>query len=214
VWDRATAYADLNSSACWSWPHPQFAIVCERPSSIHGELVNPAVTRGWGSHRLHNTSGPSIEWAGFALWHIHGVAVTEQIVMAPHTLTVKQIDVEKNAEVRRVMIERFGTARYIKDSGAKVVQELPANYFIKGLQTARLLVKTRKDDTPIVMVDILNSTPEPDGTTKRYMLRVQPDAYDGLASKDCHAAIASTWRNQDNSLYFKRPQDYRPGWES
>jgi hypothetical protein len=64
------------------------------------------------------------------------------------------------------------------------------------------------------MIDLLNSTPEPDGTVKRYLLRVQPDAYDGAASTDCLAAIASTWRNADGSLTFKRPSDYAPVFES
>jgi hypothetical protein len=64
------------------------------------------------------------------------------------------------------------------------------------------------------MVDVLNSTPEPDGTVKRYQLRVDPNAYDGEASRDCLAAVASTWRMPDGSLAFKRPQDYAPVFES
>jgi hypothetical protein len=163
---------------------------------------------------LHNDAGPSIEWEGFSLWHVHGVAVTEQIVMAPHTISIEQINTETNTEVRRVMIERYGTERYLNDSGAEVVHELPDNYYITGLQTARLLVKERADDSPIVMVDLLNSTPEPDGTVKRYMLRVEPDAYSGDARRNCHAAVASTWRNKDNSLYFTKWEQYRPGFES
>ena len=79
---------------------------------------------------------------------------------------------------------------------------------------ARLLVKKVPDDEPIVMVDLLNSTPEPDGTTKRYQLRVDPNAYNGKASNDCHAAAASTWRLADGSLAFKKFTDYAPAFES
>jgi hypothetical protein len=82
------------------------------------------------------------------------------------------------------------------------------------LQTARLLVKEVKDDEPLVMIDMLNSTPEPDGTTKRYMLRVDPKAYGGEATKDCHAAMASTWRNPDGTLVFAKPEHYKPIFES
>jgi hypothetical protein len=66
------------------------------------------------------------------------------------------------------------------------------------------------NDEPIIMISVDNSTAEPDGSIKRYELRVQPDAYGGLASTDCLAAMASTWRNPDGSLAFKKPQDYAP----
>jgi len=112
------------------------------------------------------------------------------------------------------MIQRYGTARYIKDSGAEVVHELPENYYVKGLQGAKLYRKPRPQDTDIIVIAVKNSTPETDDTVKEYMLRIQPDAYGGAASKDCHAAMASTWRKADGSLYFAKPQDYRPGFES
>jgi hypothetical protein len=199
AWERCA------KSGGFRWVHPKFCMVSDFPERLKIDDQN----------RPHSDDGPSHRWRdGWELYYWHGVAVTEQIVMAPETLTVAQIEAETNVEVRRVMIERYGTARYLKDSGAEIVHELPDNYYVKGLRTARLLVKQRKDDSPLVMVDVLNSTPEPDGTTKRYMLRVQPDAYDGDASTNCHAAIASTWRNSDSSLYFKKWQAYQPAFES
>ena len=202
-------------SACWWYPHKDFLIVCERPRQIHRELVDANRTRGWGSHRLHNGSGPAVSWGdGWGVYSIHGVRVTQQIVEAPETLTVHQIEHEQNAEVRRIMIDRYGPKKYLTDSGASVVQELPADHYIAGLRTARLLRKEVAEDEPIIMVDLLNSTPEPDGSVKRYLLRVQPDAYNGEASRDCLAAVASTWRNADGSLAFKDYRQYAPVFES
>ena len=63
-------------------------------------------------------------------------------------------------------------------------------------------------------MDLLNSTPEPDGTVKRYLLRVDPNAYGGEASRFIHAAVASTWRNADGSLTFSDWRDYDPDAES
>ena len=60
---------------------------------------------------------------GWSLWYIHGVAVNEQIVMRPETLTVAQIDAEQNNDVRAIMLERFGTGRYLLESGAGVIDE-------------------------------------------------------------------------------------------
>jgi hypothetical protein len=94
------------------------------------------------------------------------------------------------------------------------VQELPADHPIKGLRSAKLLRKQVPDDEPIVYVDLLNSTPEPDGTTKRYMLRVDPNAYAGDAQTNIQAAAASTWRNADGSLAYRNWRDYAPAAES
>lgn len=64
------------------------------------------------------------------------------------------------------------------------------------------------------MLDMLNSTPEPDGSVKRYMIRVDPRAYGGRAATECHAAMASTYRWPDGSFVFATPEDYRPSAES
>jgi len=216
--DRADAYRDTTQSACWWWPHKDFVMVCERPTVIHRELANPAVTRGWGSHRLHCANGPAIAWSdGWGVYSIHGVQIPfakRHIVEAPERITVAEIEAETNSEIRRVMIDRYGAARYVSDSGATVVHQLPADHPLPGLRTARVLRKEVPDDEPIVYVDLLNSTPEPDGTTKRYMLRVDPNAYQGEAAKNAHAAAASTWRNADQSLTYKKWKDYAPVAES
>ena len=167
-----------------------------------------------GRKRLHNANGPALRCDVENLYFWHGVLVPAFVITRPEWITLKHIDSETNAEVRRVMIDRYGPKRYLTDSGATVIQELPADHPIVGLRTARLLRKEVPDDEPIIMVDVLNSTPEPDGSVKRYHLRVDPAAYDGAAATDCLAAVASTWRNPDGSLTFKRPADYAPMFES
>jgi len=185
--------------------HAKFCLVSDRPEILETDE----------RHRPHSDVGPSHRWRdGWSLYHIHGVRVPAHVVLAPQTITVIEIEAEKNSEVRRVMIDRYGPARFVKDSGAQVVHSLPADFAMVGLRDAKLLRKEVPNDEAIVYVDLLNSTPEPDGTTKRYMLRVDPNAYDGLASRDCLAAAASTWRNRDGSLVFKAPTDYHPVFES
>jgi hypothetical protein len=66
---------------------------------------------------LHNESGPAIRYSdGFSIWCIRGNQVTEQIVMRPETLTVKQINDEQNSDIQSIMIDRFGWERYIAES--------------------------------------------------------------------------------------------------
>src|SRR3990167_684292 len=213
---RMKAYEKINTSACVWYPHERFIMVSKRPKTINLELVDPNIKRGWNSHRLHNETGTSIEWDGFALYHIHGVRVPEYVVMRSEEITVLAIESETNAEVRRIMMEKYGYERYMRDCNAVVVDECASDHEIIGLRTARLLVKQIPDDEPVVYIDVLNSTPETDGTTKRYMLRVDPRAYNGMSARSCHAAIASTWRTdaESGNLVYQDYQDYRPVFES
>ena len=185
--------------------HPEFCMISDRPTVLTVD----------NQHRPHGETGPFCRWSdGFALYIWHGTRIPAWIIERPAGITAEKIDAESNVEVRRVMISRYGSTRYIQDSGAELVHSLPDNYYVRGLQGARLFRKSRPGDTDIVMVAVKNSTPEPDGSVKDYFLRVEPGAYAGLASRDCHAAVASTWRNADGSLAFQRPQDYAPRFES
>ncbi|MCP6769377.1 hypothetical protein NL529_31475, partial [Klebsiella pneumoniae] len=43
------------------------------------------------------------------------------VVTRPEWITIKHIDAEENAEVRRIMMDRFGAARYIEESGLEPI---------------------------------------------------------------------------------------------
>jgi hypothetical protein len=80
-------------------------------------------------------------------------------------LTPERIRDEDNAELRRVMLEHFGYDRYLAESGAKPVHRD---------ETGVLWCIDLPDDESITMVEVVNSTPEPDGTRRTYFLRVPP----------------------------------------
>ncbi|MBN2118545.1 MAG: hypothetical protein JW730_18370 [Anaerolineales bacterium] len=89
--------------------------------------------------------------------------------MQPDSITVGEVQAESNAEIRRVMIERYGQGRYLEDAGAKIIHS----------SGDRILYRQEiPDDEPLVMVRVLNSTPEPTGEIKSYFLRVPPDITD------------------------------------
>ena len=81
------------------------------------------------------------------------------------TITDEEIDGEINLEVRRLMMERFGIARYLLESKADIINED---------QYGTLYRKRMTGDEPLVMVRVKNSTPEPDGSFREYFLRVPP----------------------------------------
>src|SRR5690606_38186617 len=51
------------------------------------------------------------------------VPVTHQIAFEPEKITAKQVLAEKNAELRRVMIERMGYLRFSEEVGAKELDQ-------------------------------------------------------------------------------------------
>lgn len=92
--------------------HEQFCIISDRPRVMKVDDFD----------RPHCDDGPFCAWSdGFALYAIHGVRVPRYVVESPEKITVEKIKAEANQEVRRIMIERFGPGRYIKATGARLI---------------------------------------------------------------------------------------------
>lgn len=129
-------------SAGWWIPLDTVAIVCERPSALSIDARD----------RLHCENGPAVAFRdGHKYYFWHGVTVPEHVVERPETITYQEIENERNAEVRRVMLERYGTERFLRDSGAVKFAED---------EYGELYRKELPGDEPIVMVRLVNSTPE------------------------------------------------------
>lgn len=138
--------------------------------------------------RLHREDGPALDSAAERLYFWHGVLVPAFVVVRPDLITTKHIADEENTEVRRIMIQRYGAERYITDIGA--VREQADDY-------GELFRVARPGDTDLVMVRLVNSTPEPDGSFKRYMHRVPPTM--------TSAREAVAWQ-----YYKDTAEDYQP----
>ena len=168
---------ELAQSAGWALPHQNICWVSERHHILSCD------DRG----RLHCETGPACGYPdGWAIYAVHGVRVPRYVIEEPAKIDVARIGAETNAEVRRVMIERYrhgegvsGSAAYVRDSGAKRLDH--------DERFGTLWRRDLPDDEPIVMIEVINSTPEPDGRFKRYWLRVPPD------TKTAHEAVAWTF---------------------
>lgn len=151
-----TGAALVCRSAGWWWPLEKAAVVCERPLALHRDEAG----------RLDHGEGPALEFPdGFALCAWRGMPVTRTFLEELRTLAPERIQEEENAELRRVMLEYYGYDRYLSDSGARPLHRDA---------TGTLWRIDLADDEPVVMVEVLNSTPEPDGTHRTYWLRVPP----------------------------------------
>jgi hypothetical protein len=150
----------IGKTAGWFLPFTNICWISERHSKVH------QVKRG-GRTLLHNERGPAVLFPdGWAIWAINGVRVPQKVVEKPNDLTVAEIQSEANAEIRRVMMERFGWSRYLVESGAKEIHRDDWGILYR---------QEIKDDEPLVMVKVVNGTPEPDGSIKDYFLRVPPN---------------------------------------
>lgn len=112
---------------------------------------------------------------------------------------MQDIESERNAEIRRVKIERYGQSKYLLDSGARLLQ---TDDF------GSLYRKDIEDDEPLVMVKVVNSTPETDGTFKDYFLRVDPQLRPLLGDDNFGKPQAMTARNAVASTYGLRGAEY------
>lgn len=151
-------------------PFRSLCLASERPAKLNID------DRG----RLHSANAPAVEYAdGVKSYAIHGISVSEKIIEHWDEVTGKDIDKEQNVEVRRVLIEKYGFAEYIMETGAKLVQED---------KYGQLYRKDRKRwEEPIVMVKVKNSTPEPDGTIKDYYIRAHWNC------RTAHEAVANSF---------------------
>ncbi|HEY8979541.1 MAG TPA: hypothetical protein VIU15_08165 [Streptomyces sp.] len=148
--------AEVCRSAGWWWAYEKVAVVCERPVELHRDEAG----------RLDRGDGPALAFPdGFALCAWRGMPVPSGFLEELRTLVPQRIQVEENAELRRVMLEFYGYERYLADSGAQPVHRD---------ETGVLWRIEMGIDEPVVMVEVVNSTPEPDGSRNVYWLRVPP----------------------------------------
>jgi hypothetical protein len=146
----------LTQSCGWWWPFSGLCILTERPTSLARD----------DEGRLHNASGPALTYPdGWSIFAFHGVRVGEAVIRRPESITVRQIQRESNAEIRRVLLDKYGFDRFVLDGGG---QRIHTDSF------GTLYRCELPGEEPGLIVCVTNSTPEADGTHKRYLLRVPP----------------------------------------
>lgn len=121
----------------------------------------------------------------------NGIAVSRRVAFQPETLTHTEILAERNAELRRVMIERFGYERLFEAAGA---EELDRDRDAGGER--RLLRIEIPNDEALVCVSVRCPS-----TGHQFVLRVPP------AMTTCRQAVAWT-------AGFDDPDAYRPARET
>ena len=153
-------------------------------------------------HRLHNEQAPSLTYAdGWSVWALGGLGVPRVAVEDPGSLTVAGIQRVAHPSRHLALIGIYGHDRYVEaiagspdllaneiDAGVArpALAALGETPFIQKRghvihadpdalgQPRRLWRAARRSDEALVMLEVVNSTAEPDGTYHHYYLRVPP----------------------------------------
>lgn len=153
---RLEGLAAVAEHAGWWWPYENVAVICERPVALYRDEAG----------RLDHAEGPALAYPdGFALYAWRGMPVPATFLDELPSLTPERIRGEENAELRRVMLEHYGYDRFLAESGARPVHRD---------ETGVLWRTELPGDEAVVMVEVVNATPEPDGEHRTYWLRVPP----------------------------------------
>ena len=159
-WPNAWPYdcAPLHAPApLWAmWIRRHAVLACPAPALS----VNPV-------GQLHRVDGPAVQWSdgtGFYFWR--GTHVPEAVIVAPDTIPFVEILSTHNQEVRRAMMERIGYDRVLVELGGQPIQHDKCG--------ALYSIRLPGEIEPVMLVHVTNATPEPDGSVKKYVLRVPP----------------------------------------
>ena len=147
----------IAAHADWIIPHKHICWVSEPPQILKTD------ERG----RLHSASGPALQYRdGWAIYAWKGVEVPSRVIERPGQITAADIDRAVDIHVRRCMIERMTPERFIATGAA---------FRISEDDTGILWEKRWHDGDAWAAIEVVNGTPEPDGTHKRYFLQVPPN---------------------------------------
>jgi hypothetical protein len=127
---------------------------------------------------LHDAAGPAVSWPGGERhWFWRGLRVPQRVIEEPDSLTPSDVHHEWNVEVRRVILERMGFDRYVREAGGRVIAEDDYGrlWRCSPMPTASPLALLEMGiSEPLVFVEVENATRAPDGSARRYFLRVPP----------------------------------------
>lgn len=152
----------VSQNASWWLPCKEICFISERHTILN--LDN--------EDRPHCNDGIAIGYPdGWGVYAWHGVSVPEDVIMRPHDITPDKIMNEENAEVSRVMIERYGQDNFIRNGGFTKMQSDDYGDLYR--------VEFDNGDEPIVAVHVQDAS-----TDRDYFLYMPPHiqtAHEGVA---------------------------------
>jgi hypothetical protein len=187
------------------WVFDSICFAAERPIHINHDEAG----------RLHCEVGPSFAFrSGWCRWHWHGVEVDRQIIEEPRRITIEDIEAaRRHPEFQRILIERYrhgnkvhGIAAYLRDAGGVRLDHDEV--------FGTLWRRSVRGEAPVLMIEVVNHTPEPDGSYKHHFLRVDTNLRPILADGTFGPPQPLTARNAVASTFGLTGGEYMPEVET
>src|SRR5262249_37502949 len=114
---------------------------------------------------LHAPDGPALTYRDRCkVYAWKGILLPPRLIEQRNSITVRDIEAAHDPQIRRCMIDILTTQRFIEQGGA---------YRVAQDETG-ILWRQRWRWEAWAAVEVINGTPEPDGTYKHYFLQVPP----------------------------------------
>jgi hypothetical protein len=172
--DSLLLHEELAQSCGWVWAYQNICIISERPERVLWDNAPRPL--------LHCGDGPAVRFRdGWEVYAWHGLRVEREIIAEP--VNPDTVMAQRNVELRRILLERYGLKRFIAERGRLVHEDW----------TGRLYELAHPEGVAQRIAVVVNGTAGPDGVRKEYALSVPPDV------KTCREAVAATYPHLDGS---------------
>jgi len=146
---------EIAHSACWMTPHEHVCWLMPRPTLIRRDA----------NGRLHAAEGPALCFgAGCEVHAWKGILVPARLIEQPESIDVRAVETAHDPQIRRCMIDIMTPQRFVENGGAYRAVE----------DETGVLWRQRWRWEAWAAVEVINGSPEPDGSYKRYFLQVPP----------------------------------------
>jgi hypothetical protein len=197
------SFADTVESCGLYWMLDGICFAAERPTHLNRDEAG----------HLHCEIGPGVAYpSGWSWWHWHGARVPQSVIEEPERITVEAIERVQSPALRRVMIERYrhgheirGVAAYLRDTGARRLH-----------QDAGFGTLWRHDigKEALLIVEVVNHSPDPDGSHRHFFLQVHPELRPILGDGSLGVPQDLSTRNAVASTFGLRGGEYMPEIET
>jgi hypothetical protein len=146
---------ELARSAVWIAPHERICWLIRRPTLIRVDAGG----------RLHCADGAALRFGtDTTVYAWKGIIIPARLIERPDLIDARAIDAAHDPQIRRCMIDILTPQKFIEQGGAQRVSE----------DDTGILWRQRWRWEAWAAVEVINGTPEPDGTHKHYFLQVPP----------------------------------------
>ena len=211
AWSEPLLHAFIDG--CWLLYWTEDTLFWVAKPTVHVDCSN-------GNRRLHNDSYAAVDSDVENIYFLDGVLVPAFVVVKPEWITIDNIIHEQNAEVRRIMLDRFGWNRFAEEGDFEVIHRDEVEFQFPAIPVSEMvspetrlvttyragkevveLIKSRSvirgDGLPLTFVRLTDPS-----TGRRYHLRADPactKAYEAVG-KSC----SMTEKQYKTSMYHRQ----------